>query len=247
MKNKTLPKLYNFFSYKLLVISLSVSVVFAGVLPLSSKTKRYTARAYDPKTKAYLFTARYKEYWKRGRHISTVISYRKAKTKGLFSVKKLNFKKSLIAPDMTYEEPETGYFNRSKKKAKKSFELYLQEGSNEQMTKKVVPFKSTGVIDEGLHHFIKKNWSQLMQNKKIGFQYVVPAKQRSHNFFVRKEEESERTVTFTIIVSSLLVRLFANPIRVTYHKRSKRILIYEGVTNLREKKKIMFAKMIFSY
>ena len=214
---------------------------------LYSKTRRYTAKGYNQETGKYLFKAKYREYWKKGKHITTKIEYIKNKEKKRFSIKRINFVKSLTVPDITYRELETGYFYTVKKQNSKKVTLaFLKDTQSKQLTNTVTVYKDS-IADEGSHYFIMKNWSKLLKGDIVNFKFISSPKQNYYSFIVQKEKETKRSVTFVLRASALIIKLIAKPIRVTYDKRSKRIISYQGLTNLHENSKIIYADIFYYY
>ncbi len=215
---------------------------------LHSRTRNYIGKAYNPKTGVYLFKARYREYWKGNRHISSVIKYQKAKSKGTFSIKEINFTKSLIAPNIFYREIQTGHLYWSKtRRVKNIIELSIQDALKSKMQSRVIVLSKNSVVDEGSHYFIKKNWKKLLKGKIMYFKLVLPSQKNDYSFTVKKKKETKRSVTFILKASGLITKFFTKAMKVTYDKKRKRIIKYQGFTNVRKNQKVIFANILFSY
>ena len=90
------------------------------------------------------------------------------------------------------------------------------------------------VIDEGSNAFIQNHWEELLKEEKFSVKYVLPARQTYYNFKIKKFEEKPKSVKFVLYPSNPLIRLLAGNIYITFSRKDKKLLMYEGITNLRD-------------
>ena len=125
-------------------------------------------------------------------------------------------------------------------------ELFIRKNSKSKLQSRVIALSENSVVDEGLHYFIKKNWKKLLKDKIANFKFILPTQQTYYRFTVKKEKETKSSVTFILKASGLMIQLVTKATRVTYDKK-KRIINYQGLTNIRKNKEPVFVNMFFLY
>ncbi|WP_163834630.1 hypothetical protein [Spartinivicinus ruber] len=88
------------------------------------------------------------------------------------------------------------------------------------------------IVDAGFDSMIKLNWQPLTQDKNIKFRFIALFNGKSYGFVAKKIQQSEATVSFHLALDNMLLRWIADPIEVTYNKQTKRLLRYQGISNL---------------
>lgn len=215
----------------------------------SQETYSYFGQAYDLKNKALLYTDNHKETFQMGRHVSSVIEY-KDKSGKIFALKKINFQKNPHVPDFTLEDFRDGYFEGASLDGNK---LTLKHKANYQspLEEKVFELPENPVVDGGFDYFIKDNWNSLSEGKKIVFNMFAPAKLNHYRLKVvltkKAEFKGKQAHYFKVDLDSFL-GIFLPSIYIIYDSETKRIVHYEGISNINDESgKSYFVRIVYNH
>ena len=117
---------------------------------------------------------------------------------------------------------------------KDSIETEIREGKDKKIEKQSFKKLPNMVAGQGLHNFLRENLSKFTSdsNHKDLVKFLVPLNKDYYNFRIRTKESNTKQTTFRIEPESWIFRLIAPHIDVTYENSSKRLLRYEGPSNL---------------
>lgn len=90
------------------------------------------------------------------------------------------------------------------------------------------------VHGQGYHNLIVRDFSEFEQNPTRTLDFVVPSRQTSYRFgltYLGVDSESS-LASFRLDISNWFLRLFADKIIVRYDPETKRLMSYEGLTNI---------------
>lgn len=98
------------------------------------------------------------------------------------------------------------------------------------------------IIDAGFDPFVRENWDRLSNGRRVTTDFLVPARMDTVRISISKTDSSECNFPsdnmhcFIIRPAGLLrlVSWFVDPIRVAYDADSRRLLMFEGISNLRD-------------
>jgi len=109
------------------------------------------------------------------------------------------------------------------------------------------------VIDGGLTFFFRQNWTALLNNKTVEFNFVAPSKLDYFKFRVSKSAFKNingfKGMELKLEPASFIIRQFVDPIYITYDLQTRKILYYAGISNINNDEgksynvKIDFTKM----
>ena len=88
------------------------------------------------------------------------------------------------------------------------------------------------VVDGGFNQFIKANWGHIVDGRSLVFYFTVPCKLDYYKLRVLKTSSSDKRMVVTIEPDQTVLRWIATPIIVTYDVQTKRIVSYEGKSNI---------------
>lgn len=92
------------------------------------------------------------------------------------------------------------------------------------------------VVDAGFDHFVRSRWELLAAGEAVSFDFQALGFDRAFNMraqtYVSADCE-EVWLCLRVQLSSWLLRLVAQPIELAYHRDSRQLLRYRGITNLR--------------
>jgi hypothetical protein len=214
-------------------------VLCAGGLLLSSITSADELRfeegiARNPQTNKALYT---EQHWIRSNQNTTVerlVLYRCIDGTA-FARKRVSYLKSLQAPAFELTDGRKSATEGLRYLA--SGPMLWYRAANETAEKNAALSSKNMVADAGFDEFIHSNWANLRAGKEIPLNFAVPTRLKAYKFNLKQMRESQiagqPAVTFQLKIAGLL-SLIADPIEVTYHKNTKRLLRFQGLSNLRD-------------
>ena len=89
-----------------------------------------------------------------------------------------------------------------------------------------------------------------MQGRKVQFLFAAPFKLKLFKLRLAKSQETRfegiRAVALNIEIDNFLIRLFVDPIVLTYAVETRKLLSYEGATNINDDRgKSYVARVLF--
>lgn len=182
-------------------------------------------------------TEMYREqHWIRnqtGRPIERLVLYR-CPDGTAFARKRVDYRDSATAPGFVLEDRRSGYREGLRRGAAPS--LFVKTGSNAAERAASVAVTDL-VADAGFDEFIRKQWPALVAGRSLALNFAVPSRLRSLPFSLQRSGEivvaGEKAWLFELRLDSWLA-VFAPKIQVAYGKDSRRLLRFQGLSNLRD-------------
>ncbi len=194
------------------------------------ETESYTGYAYKDGVKKPVYTEKFNDKTIDGKPSETTTKYYNTDNK-LIAQRTLNFSKSKFAPDFKTEDLRTGYTEGAEARGKK-VRLFVKEDKNSKLKEKTINIPSPAVIDGGFNQYIKSNWSDLDKGKALVFNFAVASRLDYYKMRAIKISSTDKTMKIKIEPERRVLRMLASPIVVNYDKNTKRILSYEGISNI---------------
>jgi len=120
-----------------------------------------------------------------------------------------------------------------------------RESTDDRIERKEFEKPQDLVVDAGFNQLILEEWSTLLKNKTIRFEYLAPSLQRTFAFTARKDQCDEtdselvnmssnkkEATCFSMAPKSWLMRQIVAPISLVYDSSSKRLLRFSGLGNV---------------
>jgi hypothetical protein len=240
-KRSPAPILVIFFKYLILF-------TIAFFHPLFSESNNYSGKAYDIKTKQLQYSDHHSENISSSKHISSSIVYRDSSNK-VFAKKEISFQKNSSLPDFKLVDLRDGYEEGGELK-NNTYVLHFRKNSNSEPQQKILPIEGRMVADGGFDPFIKIHWNALLKGDKIKFKFVAPSQLDQFDFIVYKTKEENRNDRPTMILKmnmdNFLLKMVIPPITIHYDIETKRIVEYEGISNINNSSgKSLFVRIIY--
>lgn len=153
----------------------------------------------------------------------------------IFAKMTSDFSKNKMIPDTTFEDLRFhSKYEQTLDLKKLSLEIIHIENEVKTKTKNVKVYENT-IAGQGFDNFIKENFNNLKENK---IKFVVLDQLDFFSFIAsslahKTADESQ----FKLEIDSFLVGLLINPITVTYNNDSKKLIKYQGLSNILGKNK----------
>ncbi|MEI9921289.1 MAG: hypothetical protein WDO14_21265 [Bacteroidota bacterium] len=213
----------------ILFITIAALTLTALRAPETS-TDNYTGYAYGEGTDKLLYTEEFTDRFIDGQHIETFTDYFDPQHNQI-AKRVLDFRKSKFAPDFKTEDLRSGYMEGSETTGDK-VRLFHRKNKNSKVDEKIMSIPEPMVVDGGFNQFIKANWSSLEKGETITFHFVIPARLDYFTLRAVMVESNEKEMKVRVEPDKTLIRLLASPIDVRYSKDTRRILTYEGQSNI---------------
>lgn len=205
-------------------------VSILATVSLYATNVSYKARAYDLKTGKFVYSEHHKEIHKGKKHVMSQVLYRGANG-SVIARKNIDYSQSKTAPSFQMVDLRQGYIEGVKRVGSR-YQIYARKNKQSKTEKEQVAIPRPAVIDAGFHAFIKQNWQKLITGKKLKLNFAVPARQDFYGFEMSKLKTSGDKVWFRISISSMFLKIFAEPIDVAYSLSEKKLLEYRGLSNI---------------
>jgi hypothetical protein len=196
----------------------------------------YSGFAFDLQTGAYLYSETHTETVRRGGPIRCEVVYADAEEEPI-ARKEIDFGTRPWTPSFRMEDERDGYVEGAEV-YEDSVRLYTRERSSEPFRERTLLISSERplVIDAGFNPFVRHFMSTMKPGDRVVFDFTAPHKLRTYRLRLRLTEETvfqgRQAAVFHLEVDNFLVRLFVDPIVLAYDIETRRILQYEGVTNV---------------
>jgi len=151
-----------------------------------------------------------------------------------FGRKRIDYRRSDIAPAFWFVDARSGY--REGLRHGDGLELFFT-GNSKAVERSAGVRSAQLVVDAGFDQFIRRNWTALADGDTLALDFAVPSRLRSMAFTVKRAGQSkiagEAAWVFRLRLDGLL-GLVVPAIDVSYGQQSRRLLRFEGLSNLRD-------------
>lgn len=189
--------------------------------------------AYAAGSGSLLYSEHHQEWWKEGRILRDTVTYRDADG-NIIGEKHVDFRSRESAPGFLLRNIRTGHAEGAAAASNK-LEVSFRRNQGAPLKKGALDLPENAIVDAGFDRFVENNWESLMRGETFVRPFLVPSRLQFIDFRIRRVDdgsEPERA-TFEMAIDAALLRLFAPAIRVIYDTRSRTLLEYDGVSNIR--------------
>jgi hypothetical protein len=152
-----------------------------------------------------------------------------------FARKRIDYAASELAPSFQLDDARSGYREGLRRRDGR-VELYFR-ASGKDAEQRAALAAAPGVADAGFDEFVRAHWGELLAGSALPLQFAVPSRLRAMDFSVRKvgaaRVDGEDALLFRLRLDGLL-GFVAPHIDVAYGTRSRRLLRFEGLSNMRD-------------
>lgn len=202
-----------------------------GVAAASLSFQEGVAR--NPDSGAVLYR---EQHWLRSdgvRPIERLVLYRCPDGRA-FGRKQVDYRHSAAAPAFHFDDVRSGYTEGMRDDAGPSVFFRPARGASEQSAAVAAPRL---VVDAGFDEFIRSRWQALLSGAAVPLDFALPARLESLGFTVRRigaaRLAGEPAWVFRLRLGGMLGWV-APHIDVAYGQQSRRLLRFEGISNVRD-------------
>lgn len=199
-------------------------------------TRVRTGVACDRSSGALLYRELHEERWVDGRLVEDRVSYRRAEGE-VFATKRVDFRASATAPDFDLLDSASGHREALERTADAMVVRY-RPSWNARERSATLPSAPTLVADAGFDRFIERNWDRLVAGETMVRPFLIPSRLRTVDMRIRRVRDDARgagrTVALELAIDSALLRLIVPAVRVLYDTSARTLVLYEGVSNVRD-------------
>jgi hypothetical protein len=189
----------------------------------------YTGFAYEEGSNNLIYTEHFTDRYVDGKLVETTTEYYSPDNK-LIAKRTLNFLKSRFAPDFMMEDMRSGYVEGAETDMD-CVTMFVQKDRSAIRQKRKIALTGA-VIDGGFNQFIKSHWDKLQSGQEVTFNFTISSELDYFKLRAIKIKEDDHTLTLKIELHSRLIRWLASPIIVCYNSTTRRIIRYEGKSNI---------------
>ncbi len=215
-------------------------IVLAATLAATATTDRVPRTAYDGsavdlRSLREVYVERHEEDVTNGLRTGLRSTY--VGTDGVvWATRTVDFSKNQFVPDFSFEDRRTGYVVGAEWKGADVVRFYERDGATAPLVEKTVRIPGTAVVDAGFNNYVQQNWDALASGRKLYFNFGAPFAMDYYGFRVYKHgERQEGDRKFMVVkldIDNFVIRLFLDPIVLTYDTEARRLVSYEGISNI---------------
>lgn len=229
-----------------LCLFFSVHAAFAA----KRSTEVSYGRALDAKSGELLYSERHTTQFVDGKIKELHTDYYRKVSKKKFADLHSDFKIHPYLPDYTFSDSRFGREEGTRNnKNGKTVEIFAKSKKGAKLKTSTMPFKSMLITGQGLHAYMNTNLPKLLKKESsTDIDFLIPMNQKAYSFEIKKMSIKDGRAVFKVKIKSWFLSMFAPYLQVTYEVKTKRLLIFEGPSNINsDSNKAQNVKIVYSY
>ncbi len=198
----------------------------------------YVGEARDPESGARLYEEHHLLRETDGHPSERLVLYRCA-AGALFARKQVAYGAASAAPAFTLEDGRFGYREGARRDDEAITAFFRADAASAERSERIAT-NAPLVIDAGFDEFVRANWDALQRGDTLAVDFLVPSRLEALGFKLRRSGSGEidgAPVSVFRLSLGGLIGLFAPDIDVSYRDRDRRLMRFEGLTNIRADRK----------
>jgi hypothetical protein len=210
-------------------------LLLLSALPAQAALTFEEGVARDPGSQQLLYREHHLVRRSEGQPTERLVLYRCADGTP-FARKRVDYRASAQAPEFSFEDVRMGY-REGLRRTGGVDTVWVRDGRDDaERSAPVQDAKARLVADAGFDEFIRRQWQPLLAGESVPLQFAVPSRLQTLGFKVGRQgsgqQGGEPAETFRLRLGGLLGWI-APHIDVAYGRDSRRLLSFEGLSNLR--------------
>jgi hypothetical protein len=225
-------------------IAMTLMAVAATALTAQSEIKNYRGVAYDLNSGQLVYSENHREFYESGVHKYSRVSYRD-KAGHEFASKVITFYPNKFQPTYELKDSRDGYLEGIKRSGGQAI-YYHRRNSKSPLKSKPVKAPPPAVFDGGFDYYVRENLDLICSGKNLSFNFGVPVELDFFRFRVARTASGE-VCRMNLELDNVVLRQFVKPIKLWYSTKTRRLLKYEGISNINDEKgKSLKVRVVFS-
>lgn len=216
------------------ITAVLAAVLFIGVLDgARAEIMERVGYAYDKKTGKFLYSETHREVRENGRLVRDTVTYRDADGK-VFAEKQIDFQRSLVMPDFQLVNAGNGHVE-GVLASDEQLKIHFRPLSDATVQEAFLEMPQNGIVDAGFDRFIEMYWETLVNGEILERQFLIPSALDFYTFNIEKTNgQLDGELVFELRIKSMFLQMFVSPIEVAYDAKTRSLLRYEGISNIRD-------------
>lgn len=218
---------------QLLVIA--AALMAAPSADASEAWQSYQGEARDPANNDLLYIERHFQRFDGDQMSERVVAYLCPDSEAMFARKRVDYTRSLTAPAFDLRDARSDYREGMVWQTENRVALFAGAlGAEPELN--VASASADLVADAGFDEFVRAHWASLIEGRSVPLRFGVPSRASSYRFQLVPDGETtwndRPALALTLRLSGVL-GWFADDIRVLYDLEQRRLVHYQGLSNLR--------------
>ena len=206
-----------------------------AALPAQAALTFEEGMARDPESRALLYREHHLVRRAEGKPTERLVIYRCADGTP-FARKRVDYRRSMQAPEFSFEDARLGYREGLRRQGGTDT-VWVRDARGETERSATLDDPAARLVaDAGFDEFIRSHWTPLVSGQSVPLRFAVPSRLQTLGFKVDRQGSvtlgKEQAETFRLKLGGLLGWV-APHIDVAYGRDSRRLLRFEGLSNLR--------------
>jgi len=182
----------------------------------------------------FLYKEVHLEKWNGAEIVSTQTLYLDEKDQEI-AILLNDFTKSVAFPEFHFKN-KMDLHEHGVKLVDDKYEMFkVDEGVRKS---KLYTPSAESVTGQGFHFSLVQKLEKLELNDKGIFDFVIPGRLTSYKFAYEVIEKNEETLTIKVSINNFFLRLIAPSMQLRYNLKTKRLIYYEGLSNIYQKQSV---------
>lgn len=141
-------------------------------------------------------------------------------------------------PEVTQQDFRHGE-ERSARRSNTEWLLTYRERTGQSAEVATLPAAEVDVVDAGFDTLVRQQWDRLAGGQAVTFRFASPAHGRAITLRAQQqrcEQATPSALCIRVDLAQPLLRMFAGELNLVYERSSRRLLVFEGVSNLLDKR-----------
>ncbi|MGQ1910409.1 hypothetical protein ACT3CE_11525 [Marinifilum sp. RC60d5] len=211
-----------------------------------TENRIYEGIAMDKHSLEFIYKEVHHEIFWKGKHVET-LTYFIGKNGNEFAHRELNFRSSFQKPEYLLTDKRSGLLEEVIHLGSNQFNIRYRKNIDSKLKESNIYVPKPAVVDGGFNYYIKNNWDKLLDDKKLVFNYLSVAFQDYFTFRIYKADKQTNDPNIMLLkmeCKQLFLRLMVKPIFVYYNLETRRIVKYDGISNIRDLNGISYKALL---
>ena len=216
---------------------LSIATLATGTAFAATTVVTLNGKATDPNSGQLLYTETHQQNYQDGNLTLHTVSYKNPDGNEI-AIKTITYPAAPSTPVFEINDRRSGLQEGARFLSDGSYQLYARKSADSKIAADTIKLRDNTVVDAGFDRYVAANFDTLLAGESVPIRFALPSRQADYKFKVGKAERTtvfgRNAVQVTIRPASMLLGWLVDKIVLTYDIESRRLLRYEGVTNIQD-------------